>query len=81
MRGHEDAPPATMRLSAEVVAAAPIERIDLIRGAGTLSIPGEGALAFSIDRDIPRLAPGEYHYLRVVQEDGGAAWSSPIFGP
>ena len=26
-----------------------------------------------------RLQPGEYLYLRAVQQDGGAAWSSPFF--
>ena len=25
------------------------------------------------------LVAGEYLYVRVVQEDGGAAWSSPFF--
>ncbi len=30
-------------------------------------------------RSIPSLKAGEYHYVRVVQEDEGAAWSSPIF--
>jgi hypothetical protein len=29
---------------------------------------------------IPTLAPGEYLYVRVVQRNGGAAWSSPFFG-
>lgn len=69
------------RLSAEIVASSALERIDLIRGAGTRSIPVEGALAYSIDLEIPRLSPGEFHYIRVVQVDGGAAWSSPIYAP
>jgi len=28
---------------------------------------------------IPRLETGEYIYARVVQRDGGLAWSSPVF--
>ena len=28
---------------------------------------------------IPALGPGEYLYLRVFQDDGGVAWSSPFF--
>ncbi len=69
------------QLSIEVVATAPLDRIDLIRSGRTATLPGEGRLALSHGRVIPRLAPGEFHYVRVVQEDGGAAWSSPIFGP
>jgi hypothetical protein len=36
-------------------------------------------LSLSLERKIPRLAPGEFHYVRILQEDGGMAWSSPIF--
>jgi len=28
---------------------------------------------------IAGLRPGEYLYVRAVQQDGGAAWSSPFF--
>jgi hypothetical protein len=63
-----------------VVAVGPIQRIDLIRsGAVAESIPGKGERSFFGSAPIPRLESGEYVYLRVVQEDGGAAWSSPIY--
>ena len=36
-------------------------------------------LTLDFERAIPRLAPGEFHYVRVLEEGGGVAWSSPIF--
>jgi len=36
-------------------------------------------LSLDLERRIPRLAPGEFHYVRILQTDGGVAWSSPIF--
>ena len=67
------------RLFVEVHGTAPIERVDFIRSGKTASFDGEGKLDLQIERSIPRLKPGEYHYVRVVQKDEGAAWSSPIF--
>ena len=43
-------------------------------------LPGDERLRFEHTREIPRLMPGEYHYVRAVQLDGGAAWSSPVWG-
>jgi hypothetical protein len=58
---------------------APIERIDLVRsGRVVLTAEQEDAEATLATR-IPRLAAGEYVYVRVVQRDGGLAWSSPVF--
>ncbi|MCZ6784095.1 MAG: CehA/McbA family metallohydrolase [Proteobacteria bacterium] len=63
-----------------VAATAPIEWIQLVRSGGIVQeIAGEGALDFSARAEIPRLESGEYLYLRVLQEDGGTAWSSPIY--
>jgi hypothetical protein len=74
-----DATGTTHNLVIRVVGTAPILRVDLIRSGQTLSLPGSGEDAWSLDRKIPQLLPGEYQYVRVVQEDGGAAWSSPIY--
>jgi hypothetical protein len=57
-----------------------IERIDFIRAGLTATVAGDGQLDIEGARQIPPLGPGEYLYLRVVQVDGGAAWSSPIYG-
>jgi hypothetical protein len=39
----------------------------------------EDLLEVTLQRQVDDLTPGEYVYVRVVQEDGGAAWSSPIY--
>jgi hypothetical protein len=70
----------TQEIDVVAIATAPIERIDLVRsGAEVESLEGEGRRVWSEQIEIPRLERGEYLYLRVLQEDGGAAWSSPIY--
>ena len=67
----------TLRI--DVVGTADIDRIDLIRTGRIATLNSfEGSEAV-VERQLPRLAPGEWHYVRVVQTDGGVAWSSPIF--
>jgi hypothetical protein len=66
-------------LRIRVVAVTPLDRIDVIRsGVVVESIPGEGRLELATTRDFGDLKTGEYLYVRAVQKDGGAAWSSPI---
>ena len=73
-------PGGALALRAEVAAVAPLERLDVIRsGEVVASLPAQGQLDFSVRREIGDLRPGEYLYVRAVQEDGGAAWSSPFF--
>jgi hypothetical protein len=68
------------QLKFAVATPAPIERLDVIRSGQVIeTLPGEGRREWSELAEIPRLAPGEYVYVRVVQEDGGVAWASPIF--
>lgn len=71
----------TLRIRYE--ATAPIERVDLIRSGriAALDSPEDRPHGQSLRlvRTIPGLAPGEFHYVRILQEDGGTAWSSPIF--
>ena len=71
----------TLRVRYE--ATAPIVRVDLVRSGriASLEAPDDQPYGQSLrlDRTIPGLAPGEFHYVRILQEDGGAAWSSPIF--
>lgn len=62
-----------------VAGTAPIDRVDLVHSGHVIgSFPGEKQREVSGAVDIPALAPGDYVYVRVVQEDGGAAWASPI---
>jgi hypothetical protein len=52
----------------------------VIRSGGIVaSSPGDGRHELTLTTDLEDLKAGEYVYARVVQEDGGAAWSSPVF--
>jgi len=66
-------------LSVEVAAAGPLDRIDLVRSGLVRHLDGEGREIWARDIAVPRLAAGEYLYVRALQRDGGAAWSSPFF--
>jgi hypothetical protein len=73
--------PEPQRLHIFVVAESPLMRIDIVRSGHFSTIPLQGELEWTEDREIPPLQNGEYLYIRVIQQDLGAAWSSPIFGP
>ena len=67
-------------LVARVIAPGALERIDIVRSGGVIEAfdcRGERECAFGAE--LPDLAVGEYLYVRAVQVDGGAAWSSPFF--
>jgi hypothetical protein len=67
-------------LAVRVAATAPVERVDVIHaGAVVASEPGAGRRELALRWVAPELRAGEYLYVRVVQEDRGAAWSSPFF--
>jgi hypothetical protein len=58
----------------------PILAIEVIRsGQIVAALPGDGSPNFAAAATVHDLAAGEYVYVRVIQEDGGMAWSSPVF--
>jgi len=63
-----------------VIATAPITRLEIVKNGATVAlVDGAGAFQQSVEwRDSDRRA-GDAVYLRVIQDDGHAAWSSPIF--
>jgi Protein of unknown function (DUF3604) len=68
------------QLEVRVAAPGPIEAIELITPAGVVAAtPGEGKRSLAFESSSPELAVGSWLYLRVRQQDGGAAWSSPFF--
>jgi hypothetical protein len=66
-------------LRVRVVAEAPLARIDLVRSGHISRIPLDGELEISFERAVEGLASADYLYVRVIQRDGGAAWSSPFY--
>ncbi len=75
-----DRPSSSEQAFISINGTAPIERVDLIRsGEVVASSTGDGLLDLQLTIDVEHLESGEYLYARVVQEGGGAAWSSPVF--
>ncbi len=65
----------------EVQAAAPgdLAAVELVADGAVLEhVPVEGRSA-SLSWTLPPETPERWLYVRVLQEDGGAAWSSPFF--
>ncbi len=63
-----------------VVAEKEIDHVDLIQDGHVVeSISGSGARFMSFEREVKGLESGSYLYVRVIQIDGGAAWTSPFF--
>jgi hypothetical protein len=69
-----------VQLAAQVIAPSPLARVDVIHGRDVVqSIDAEGRRELLVRWAVPPLRPGDFVYVRVVEQDGGAAWSSPWF--
>jgi hypothetical protein len=67
-------------LAVQAIAPGPIARVDVVQGPGVVQrIDAEGRREVLARWAVPPLRPGDFVYVRVVQQDGGAAWSSPWF--
>jgi hypothetical protein len=67
-------------LFVQVIGTAPLERVEVVRsGAVVDGLDLDGQLEAALASELADLSAGEYVYVRVVQRDGGAAWSSAIF--
>jgi hypothetical protein len=63
-----------------VVATAPLRAVELVAdGQVAERLAGEGRLELAFETEIGSTPAGGALYVRVLQEDGGAAWSSPFF--
>jgi len=70
---------ASSRLVVRVITPDPLDRIDLVADGGVVdSIPGEEKRLIAFESEIRSTGPGTL-YVRVIQTNGGAAWSSPFF--
>jgi len=73
------APEEDVDLYVNVVGTGPLERLDVVRSGEIASLALEEALDTTVHMNVSGLQPGEWLYVRVVQVDGGVAWSSPFF--
>ena len=68
------------RLRIQVVGTSRVARVELIKNGKIIgTIPGDEKDSIVVDRLLDNFTGGDYLYLRIIQSDGGAAWSSPFF--
>ena len=75
-----DLPASARTLRVAVVAPVALDRIEVVKSgqiAHTTSCDGEGQCSFELP--MSEVRAGDYVYVRALQRDGGAAWSSPFF--
>jgi hypothetical protein len=67
-------------LFVQVIGTGPLLSLEIVR-SGLLyeAIPCEDRSEIALTTPLVGLTPGEFVYLRVIQQDGGMAWSSPVF--
>jgi hypothetical protein len=64
----------------DIVAEKPLASLDLMEDGGVVeNVPTLSQRELRIERVIDSMRPGGYLYVRAVQLDKGAAWSSPFF--
>lgn len=67
-------------LFVQAIGAAGLKTVEIVaRGERITTIDAGGELEFAASAAFRELASGDWVYVRVVQVDGGMAWSSPIF--
>jgi hypothetical protein len=67
-------------LFVQAIASGPLDRVELVlKGDEVLSLPCNGELDFAASATLGSLVSGDWIYARVIQLDGGMAWSSPVF--
>ncbi|MBL8840114.1 MAG: DUF3604 domain-containing protein [Planctomycetes bacterium] len=63
-----------------VIGTAPLKIVEIVKnGAVVATVDGNGAFEKSLEWRDDERAAGDFVYLRAIQTDGHAAWSSPIF--
>lgn len=72
-------PAAAATVYVAVAGTAEVAVAELVRGREVVAVePGDGRWELAAEWRLADLEPGEVVYVRVVQRDGGAAWSSPF---
>jgi hypothetical protein len=71
---------SSQTLFVEAIGSAPLATVEVVRSGQLVDgVKLNGQLDAALASELTDLAPGEYVYVRVVQSDGGMAWSSPIY--
>ncbi len=71
---------ASVPLGCQISGTSGLEYVDIIqKGKPTQTVQLEGKLDVELELQVQSLAPGDYVYVRVLQNDGALAWSSPFY--
>ncbi|MEM6910678.1 MAG: hypothetical protein AAF555_03765 [Verrucomicrobiota bacterium] len=75
---------AAPRLQIQAEGVLPLERVEILRDSRVIATIEEGLEGAQyagefVDEDFAEQGGGAYYYLRVTQENGHLAWSSPIW--
>jgi len=70
----------TPKLRARILGTDFISQVDVIRNNEFVYTQKPGTKEFSFEYEDRQPKPGEsYYYVRVIQQDGNLAWSSPVW--
>jgi len=70
----------TRDIEARVISNQPITSVELFRNDGVIHrIEGDGEEASLDLTDDEDVRPGTFYYLRVIEQTGDKAWTSPIW--
>jgi len=68
------------QLKVRVLGAAPLESVEIVRGREVIHTECSFNYSLHVElRDEPPPGAANYYYVRVLQEDGEMAWSSPVW--
>ena len=68
------------RIEVHAAGTAPLEQVEIVKNDQVIHGAGHGAMAATFDyTDTAEIAPNDYYYVRVIQQDGGMAWASPVW--
>ena len=67
-------------IRARAAGTAPFIRVEIIKNNDVIYGTAQGALETEFEYvDETEICPNDYYYLRITQEDGNMAWSSPVW--
>ena len=67
-------------IRARAAGTAPFIRVEIIKNNDVIYGTAQGALETEFEYvDKTEICPNDYYYLRITQEDGNMAWSSPVW--
>ena len=78
--GHELQLDGRRNIKVRAAGTAAFVQIDVVKNNQVIHSSGQGAMDTAFEyTDSTQIVPNDYYYVRVIQQDGGMAWASPIW--